>query len=144
MARCTHARTDPNGAVDFLEGEWRAQEIFREALAAFGVAGGDGLFATVDVGAAVFPGEEIGDLLGAEVFFVTKDLEEAAAEEFGDGGEAFLGHGVEAPFLVEQAVSSEDMKMRVEDEVVAKGVDGGSDGETTGGQAETGAEGGGC
>ena len=128
--------------VDFLEGEWGAQEILGEALAAFGVAGGDGFFPAVDVESAVFPREEIGDFLGAEVFFVAEDLEEAMAEEFGDGGEAFLGHGVEAPFLVEQAVGSEDMEMRVEDEVVAKGVDGGSGGEATGGQAETGAEGG--
>ena len=36
--------------VDFLEGEWGAQEIFREALAAFGVARRDGFFPAVDVG----------------------------------------------------------------------------------------------
>ena len=103
---------------------------------------GDGFLAAVDVKAAVFPGEEFGDILGAEVFFVAEDLEEAVAEEFGDGGEGFLGHGVEAPLLVEHAVGGEDMKVRMEDEVVAEGVDGGSGGEATGGQAETGAEGG--
>jgi DNA polymerase-3 subunit gamma/tau len=127
--------------MDFLEGEWGAQQVLGEALAAFGIAGANGLFPAVDVKAAVFPGEEIGDLFSAEVFFVAEDLEEAMAEEFGDGGEAFLGHGVEAPFLVEQAVGSEDMEMRVEDEVVAEGVDGGSGGEASGGQTEAGAEG---
>jgi len=72
--------------VDFLDGEGRAQEILGEALAAFGVAGSDGFFAGVDVKADVFPRDEFGDLLGAEVFFVAEDLEEAVAEEFGDGG----------------------------------------------------------
>ncbi len=55
--------------------------------AAFGVAGGDGFFSAVEVEAAVFPRKEIGDLVGAEVFAVAEDLEEAVAEEFGDGGE---------------------------------------------------------
>jgi hypothetical protein len=100
--------------------------------------------------AAVFPREGIGDFLSAEVFFVTENLEEAVAEEFGDGGETLihspsrllhpcaalqgcsfvavclaaaagarlLGHGVEAPFPVEQAVGGEDVEMRVEDEVL--------------------------
>ena len=56
--------------VDFLEGEWGARQVFGEALAAFGV----------------------------------------------DGGEAFLGHGVEASFFVEQTVRGEAMEVRVEDE----------------------------
>ena len=127
--------------VDFLEGEWRAQQILCEALAAFCVARRDGFFAAVDVKAAVFPREEIGDFLCAQVFAVAQNLEEAMAEEFGDGGEGFLGHGVEAAFLVEQAVGGEDMKMRMEDEVIAEGVDGGSGGEATAGQIEAGAEG---
>jgi len=86
---------------------------------AFGVAGSDGFLAAVDVKAAVFPGEEFGGFLGAEVFAVAEDLEEAAAEEFGEGGEggeSFLGHGVEASFFVEQAVRGEDVEVRVEDE----------------------------
>ena len=56
--------------MDFLEGEWGARQVFGEALAAFGV----------------------------------------------DGGEAFLGHGVEASFFVEQTVRGEAMEVRVEDE----------------------------
>ncbi len=35
------------------------------------------------------------------------------AEKFGDGGEGFLGHGVEAAVLVEQAVGGEDVEVRV-------------------------------
>ena len=127
--------------VDFLEGKWSAQQILGEALAAFGVAGGDGFFAAVDVEAAVFPREEVGGFLGAEMFLIAEDLEKAMAEEFGDGGEAVLGHGVEAPLVVEQAVCGEDVEVRVEDEVVAEGVDGGSGGDATAGQTEPGAEG---
>ena len=126
--------------VDFLEGEWGSQEIFSETLAAFGVARRDGFFAAVDVESAVFPREEFGDFLGAEVFAVAEGLEEAVAEEFGDGGEAFVRHGVEAAFLIEQAVRGEDMEVWVEDEVVAEGVDGGSGGEASAGQTEAGAE----
>jgi hypothetical protein len=40
-------------------------------------------------------------------------LEEAVAEKFGDGGGGFLGHGVEAAVLVEQAVGGEDVEVRV-------------------------------
>jgi hypothetical protein len=54
--------------------------------------------------------------------------------------EDFLRHGVEAPFLVEQSVGGEDMKVRMEDEVIAEGVDGGG-GDATAGQTEAGAEG---
>jgi hypothetical protein len=41
---------------DFLEGEGMTEEIFGEALAAFGVVGGNGCFAAVvDVEAGMFP-----------------------------------------------------------------------------------------
>jgi hypothetical protein len=63
------------------------------------------------------------------------------AEEFGDGSEGFLGHRVEAAFLVEKAVGGEDVEVRVEDKVIAEGVDGGSGGDATARQAEAGAEG---
>lgn len=62
------------------------------------------------------------------------------AEEFGDRSEAFVRHGVKAAFLVEEAVGGEDVKVRVEDEVVAEGVDGGGGGDASAGQAEAGAE----
>ncbi len=105
--------------MDFLEGEWGAQQVFGEALAAFDVAGGDGFFPAVDVKAAVFPGEEVGDSLGTEVFGVAEDLEKAIAEEFGDGGEACGGQAVEAAFFVEEAIGGEDVEVGVEEEVAA-------------------------
>ena len=48
-----------------------AEEILGKAFATGGVVGGDGfLAATIDVKAAVFPGEEVGEPFGAEVFAV--------------------------------------------------------------------------
>ena len=48
-----------------------AQEVFGEAFAPFGVVGRDGFFAAVvDVETGVFPGEEIGEAAGADVFAV--------------------------------------------------------------------------
>jgi len=75
------------------------------------------------------------------MFAIAEDLEETVAEEFGDGSEAFVRHGVEAAFLIEQAVGGEDMKMRMEDEVIAEGVDGSGSGDATVRQTEAGAEG---
>ena len=87
--------------MDFLEGEGGAQEVFGEALSAFGVAGGDRFFPAVDVEAAVFPGEELGGLVGAEELGFAEDVEEAVTKELGDEAEAFGRHGVEAAFLIE-------------------------------------------
>lgn len=56
---------------------------------------------------------------------VAEDLEEAVAEEFRQGTKVGGGHAVEAAFLVEEAIGGEDMNVGVEEEVVAKGVDGG-------------------
>ena len=56
---------------DFLEGKRMAEEIFSEALAAIGVVGGNGFFAAiVDVEAGMFPGDEVGEAAGADVFAV--------------------------------------------------------------------------
>jgi hypothetical protein len=59
------------------------------------------------------------------VFAVAQSLEEAVAEEFDGGREVFGGHAVEAAVGGEEAVGGEDVEVGVEDEVVAKGVDGG-------------------
>lgn len=48
---------------------------------------------------------------------------------------------MEAAFFVEEAVGGGDMNVGVEEEVVAKGVDGGSGGDTSIGKIEAGAEG---
>jgi hypothetical protein len=126
---------------DFLEGEGMAEEVFGEAFAAYGVVGGNGFFAAVgDVEAGVLPGEEVGEAAGTDVFAVAQGLEEAVAEEFDGGGEVFGGHAVETTVGGEESVGREDVKVGVEDEVVAEGVDGGDGSEFATGEVEAGAE----
>jgi hypothetical protein len=118
------------------------QDAPATAFAAFGVVGWDGFFAAVvDVEAGMFPGEEVGEAVGADVFAFAQGVEEAVAEEFDGGGEVFGGHAVEATIRGEEAVGGEDVEVGVEDEVVAESVDGGDGGEFALGEVETGAEG---
>jgi hypothetical protein len=90
--------------------------------------------------AAVFPGEEVGELCLADEFGAVEGVEEAGAEEVSEWCEFFRWHAVEAAFFIEEAVGSEDVEVRMEDEVVAKGVQGGSGGEAAFGQIQAGAE----
>lgn len=50
------------------------------------------------------------------------------AEEFDGGVEVFGGHAVEMAVGGEEAVGSEDVEVRVEDQVIAEGVNGGDGG----------------
>jgi hypothetical protein len=68
-------------------------------------------------------------------------MEEAVAEEFGHGTGVGGRHAVEAAFLVEEAIGGEDMNVGVEEEVVAKGMDGGGGGDASVGEMEAEAEG---
>jgi hypothetical protein len=112
-----------------------AEEIFGEAFAAFGVVGGDGFFAAVvDVEAGMFPGEEVGEATGADVFAVAQGVEEAVAEEFDGGGEVFGGHAMEAAIRGEESVGGEDVEVGVEDQIIAKSVDGGDGSDATVGE----------
>jgi hypothetical protein len=125
---------------DFLEGEGMAEQILGEALATFGVVGGDGFFAAVvDVEAGMFPGEEVGEFFRADVFALAQGLEEVVAEEFDGGGEVFCGHAVEAAVGGEEAVGGEDVEVGVEDQVIAEGVDGGDCTDAAIGEVEAGA-----
>jgi len=63
------------------------------------------------------------------------------AEEFDGGGEVFGGHAVEAAVGGEESVGGEDVEVRMEDEVIAEGVDAGDGGEFPIGEVEAGAEG---
>ena len=63
------------------------------------------------------------------------------AEEFDGGREVFGGHAVEAAIRGEESVGGEDVEVRVEDEVVAEGVDGGDGAEFAVGQLQSDAEG---
>jgi len=126
--------------MDFLEGEGRTEKILGEALAAFEVARADGGVIGMNMEAAVFPGEEVGELRLADEFGAVEGVEEASAEEVGQRGQILGGHAVEAAFGVEETVGGEDVEVGVEDEVVAKGVQGSCGGEAAFGQIEAGAE----
>lgn len=127
---------------DFLEGKGMAEEILGEALAPGAVVGGDGFFAAVvDVEAGVLPGEEVGEFSGADELGFAQGVEEAVAEEFDGGVEVFGGHAVEMAVGGEEAVGGEDVEMRVEDQIIAEGVDGGDGSEFAFGEIEAGAEG---
>ena len=127
--------------MDFLEGERGAQKVLGEALAALGVSGCDGFFTAVDVKTAVFPGEEFCDFLCADQFGGAQSVEEAVAEEFGDGGQRFAGRGMETALFVEESVGGKYMEMGMKDEVIAEGVDGSCSGDSAIGEAEACAEG---
>jgi len=119
-----------------------AQEVLGETPAPGAVVGGDGFFAAVvDVEAGVFPGEEVGEFAGADEFGLAEGVEEAVAEEFDGGGEVFGGHAVEMAVGGEEAVGGEDVKVRVEDQIVAEGVNCGDGTESAFGEVEAGAEG---
>ena len=78
---------------------------------------------------------------------LAQGVEETVAEEFYGGGEAFLRHAVESPIGGEESIGGQDMDMRMEDQVIAEGVDGGDGSNATVGKIETSAEGileGGC
>jgi hypothetical protein len=126
---------------DFLEREGLAEEVFGEAFAACGVVGGNGFFAAVvDVEAGVFPGEEFGEFFRADMFPVAQGVEEAVAEEFDGGGEILGGHAVEATVRGEETVGGEDVEVRVKDQIITEGVDGGDGTDFSVGEVEAGAE----
>lgn len=61
--------------------------------------------------AAVFPGEEVGELRSADEFGAVEGVEEASAEEVGQRGQILGGHAVEAAFCIEETVGGEDVEV---------------------------------
>ena len=115
--------------IDFLEGERCAQKVLGEALSALGVARGDGFFTGVDAKTAVFQGEEFCDFLCADKFCDAQSVEEAMAEEFGYGGEGFLGH--RKALFIKEAIGGEEVEVGMKDEGIAEGMNGSSSGDAT-------------
>ena len=125
-----------------LKGEGMAEQILGQASSSGFVVSGNGLFAAVvDGEAGVFPGEEVGEFFRADEFSVAQGVEETVAEEVDGGREVFGGHAVEATVGGKESVGGKDVKMRVEDEVVTKGVEGGDGSDAAVGEAEACAEG---
>ncbi len=121
--------------MDFLEGERVAEKALGEALAAFEVTRADGGVIGMNMETALLPGEEVGELGLADELGAVE-----GAEEFGERCQIPGGHAVESAFCIEESVGGEDVEVGMEDEVVAKGVQGGGCGEADFGQIEPGAE----
>ena len=116
--------------MHLLKRERGAQQVLRKVLASGDVVRGDGFGAVIDVETAVPPGQEVGEFGGADELGLAQGVEEAVAEKFGDRGGAFRRHAVEAALFVEEPVGGQDVKVRVEDQVIAEGMDGGGGGDT--------------
>jgi len=112
---------------DFFEGERGAEQVLGQLLAAGGGVGGP--VSCVQAEAAVGPVEELAGLLLADEFLAEEGLDEAVAEEFGEGFEGLDRKFVEAVLAVVEAGGGEDVEVGVEDEVVAEGLHGGNGGE---------------
>ena len=80
---------------DFLEGEWVAEEVLGQSLAACCVVGGDNFFSpVVDVEALVFPGEELVEFSWTDEPGLAQGVQEAVAEKVNGGSEGFFRHAV--------------------------------------------------
>lgn len=88
----------------------------------------------------MFPGEELVEFPWADEPGLAQGVEEAVAEKLNGWGEAFLRHAVESAVGGEEAVGREDVEVRVKDEVVAKGMDGGNGTDASVGEVESCAE----
>ena len=87
----------------------------------------------------MFPGEEVAGFLFGEEFICDEGLDEAVAEEFGEGVERLCGGGgekMEGAGLIEESAGAENVKVRVKYEVIAKCLDAGDGGEFAVGQVK--------
>ena len=111
---------------DFLQREWMSQQIFRKPLAAAMVVSIDKVVtAVVNVKSGMLPPEQIAQFVRADEFLFPEDREEAMAKQLGHRADGSVRQAVKAPVGGKQAVGDEHVEMGMEDEVIAKSVDGG-------------------
>ena len=87
----------------------------------------------------MFPVEEVAGFLFGEEFVIDEGLDEAVAEELGEGVERLCGGGgekMEGAGLIEESAGAENVKVRVKYEVIAKCLDAGDGGEFAVGQVK--------
>lgn len=124
---------------DLFEGEGSAQEILCKPASAFGIVGGDRFFSGVEAEATVGPGEKLAGFFLADEFFLMQRGDEAVAKQVGEWLDAFDGQEMEAARAIDEDACGEDVEVRMEIEVIAKGLDGGDGGEPALGVVEPGA-----
>lgn len=76
------------------------------------------------------------EFLGADELGFAEGVEEAVAEELNSIGKVLSGHAVEGAVWGEEAIGGKDVQVRMKDEVIPEGVDGGDGTEFPLGKAE--------
>ncbi len=103
-----------------------SQQILGKAFATAVVASSDEIVtAVVNVKPGMFPTEKIAQFVRADEFLLSEDGEEAMAKQLGHGADGSLRQAVKAPVGSKQAVCDEHVEMGMEDEVIAKSMNGG-------------------
>ena len=82
--------------------------------------------AVVNVESRMFPTEQITQFVRTDEFLFPEDGEEAMAKQLGHGADGSLRQAVKAPVGGKQTVGDEHVKMGMEDEVIAKSMNGGN------------------
>lgn len=82
--------------------------------------------AVVNVKSGMLPPEQIAQFVRADEFLFPEDREEAMAKQIGHRADGSVRQAVKAPVGGKQAVGDEHVEMGMEDEVIAKGVNGGN------------------
>ena len=114
-----------------------SQQIFSESLAAAVIARIDEVVTTVvNVKSGMFPTEQVAEFARADEFLFPEDGEETMAKQLGHGADGSLRQAVKAPVGGKQAVSDEHVEMGMEDEVIAKSMNGGDGTEFAFGKTE--------
>lgn len=94
----------------------------------------------MNVESAVMPFKHLSGLLNRQFFLPDKELEDPCLQQFGDALPIGAGEGVEGVVADECAIGNENVQVRVEVQVIAKGLDGDDDAGLAVGRTETGAD----
>ena len=114
-----------------------SQQVFRKPLAPVVVICGDEVVtAVVNVKSGMLPTEQVAEFTRADEFLFPEDGEETMAKQLGHGADGSLRQAVKAPVGGKQAVSDEHVEMGMEDEVIAKSMNGGDGSEFAFGKTE--------
>ena len=114
-----------------------SQQVFSETLAAAVVVRSNEVISpVVNVESGMFPTEQINQFARADEFLFPEDGEETMAKQLGHGADGSLRQAVKAPVGGKQAVSDEHVEMGMEDEVIAKSMNGGDGSEFAFGKTE--------
>ena len=111
---------------DLLQREGVAQQILGEALAARMVSSRHEIIASiVYLEARMLPTQQVGEFALTDELVLAQEVQKAMPKDFVERANVAFRQPVKAAVGRKEAVADEHMQVRMEDEVVAKGVDGG-------------------